>query len=165
MINNIKLCRVDFRLIHGQVINKWIKTISATKIIIINDELKYDDFLKDIYIMSAPPGVEVEILKVEEAVTKFTKEGLLYQPTLILFKNVNDAYRCYLSGFNFPHLQIGGLGSAPGRKIVYGPITLDRFDFEKLIELENSGLDISFHQVPEESSASFSKLKEKINFG
>ena len=29
MIDGIKLVRVDFRLIHGQVITKWSNTISA----------------------------------------------------------------------------------------------------------------------------------------
>ncbi|MDQ4976588.1 PTS sugar transporter subunit IIB [Klebsiella pneumoniae] len=38
IMNNIKLVRIDFRLIHGQVITKWRNIISATEIVIVDDK-------------------------------------------------------------------------------------------------------------------------------
>ena len=34
MMEGIKLVRIDFRLIHGQVITKWSNKISATRIVV-----------------------------------------------------------------------------------------------------------------------------------
>ena len=45
---NVKIARVDFRLIHGQVITKWIKYYPVDKIIIIDDVLAADEFMKEI---------------------------------------------------------------------------------------------------------------------
>lgn len=36
---NIKLVRLDFRLIHGQVIAKWFGQIMGNEIVIIDDDL------------------------------------------------------------------------------------------------------------------------------
>ena len=55
----IVLCRIDSRLIHGQVMTKWVNQVQANKIVVISDELAADDFLRSIYLMAAPSGVEV----------------------------------------------------------------------------------------------------------
>ena len=41
----ISLIRIDFRLIHGQVVTKWVKQANADRIIIVNDALANDEFL------------------------------------------------------------------------------------------------------------------------
>ena len=38
----VALIRVDYRLIHGQVVAKWLKDTQSTKIIIVNDVLAKD---------------------------------------------------------------------------------------------------------------------------
>ncbi|HAH3645786.1 TPA: PTS sugar transporter subunit IIB [Escherichia coli] len=50
--------RIDYRLIHGQVITKWLKRSDANKIIVIDDPLSRDPFLAEVYKMAAPSGVE-----------------------------------------------------------------------------------------------------------
>ena len=46
--------RVDSRLIHGQVIARWSVKYGTEEIIIVDDLLADDDFMKDIYVMAAP---------------------------------------------------------------------------------------------------------------
>jgi len=52
----ISLIRLDSRLIHGQVITKWVKIAKANRIIIVDDELAQDDFMVMIYAAAAPKG-------------------------------------------------------------------------------------------------------------
>ena len=63
----IQVIRADFRLIHGQVITKWIRQTPANKILIIDDVLAKDSFMSSIYVMAAPPGIEVMIDTVDDA--------------------------------------------------------------------------------------------------
>ena len=42
---DIKVARIDFRLIHGQVITKWIKYYPVDMIVIVDDALGSDDFM------------------------------------------------------------------------------------------------------------------------
>lgn len=48
-MGQIKLVRIDFRLIHGQVITKWFAQALADRIVIVDDHLAQDDFMKEIY--------------------------------------------------------------------------------------------------------------------
>jgi len=66
VIDGIKLVRVDFRFIHGQVVTKWSRTISTDRIIVVNDELAADEFMADVYVMAAPPGIDVDVFTIED---------------------------------------------------------------------------------------------------
>lgn len=39
---DIRLVRVDFRLMHGQVVTAWLKQVSANAILIVDDQLAAD---------------------------------------------------------------------------------------------------------------------------
>ncbi len=157
---NIKLIRVDFRLIHGQIVNKWIKSILADKIVVIDDALATNDFLKSVYVMAAPPSVEVVVYGVEDAIKAYQEDVFGSGSALVLFKNVETAHQCYHKGFKFDELQIGGLGGSPGRKVVFGPITLDDSDVTLLEDLDNNKVNVYFHQVPEENKCNLAKALE-----
>ena len=73
-------------------------------------------------------------------------------------------YSLFRQGFPVKELQIGGLGSAPGRKVVFGPITLDQPDAEKLKEMQDAGDSVYMHQVPDDPSMEFTKILEKKLF-
>lgn len=161
---DIRLVRIDFRLIHGQVITKWFGQSRANEILIIDDELAKDDFMASIYEMSAPPGSKVTINTVRTAIDRWNVDKLGAGKLLVLFKNVDQTYHAWKGGFPLSEVQIGGLGSAPGRKVVFGPITLDDADARRLKEMQDGGVHVYLHQVPEEGSMEFSAVLEKNSF-
>ena len=65
---DIVLCRIDSRLIHGQVMTKWVNQSSANKIVVVSDELAADEFMLQIYLLSAPAGVKVECYGIEDTI-------------------------------------------------------------------------------------------------
>ena len=161
---DIVLIRADFRLIHGQVITKWAKQTMANKILIVDDMLAKDSFMSSIYTMSAPPGMEVVIDTVEDVVSKWKADGYGNCRLFILIKDVPTIYTLFFKVFPVKELQIGGLGVAPGRKVVFGPITLDQSDAVKLKEMQDSGIRVYLHQVPDDPSMEFTKILEKKFF-
>ncbi len=160
----ISLIRADFRLIHGQVITKWVKQTAANKIVIINDALAHDEFLASIYIMAAPPGIEVMIYSVDQAIAAWNENQMGDGNLFVLFKSIEEVYRAFKGGFPVDSLQIGGLGAGPGRIVVFGPITLDNKDAKMLKEMQDQNSHIYLHQVPDEPSMDFSKVLSKFNF-
>ena len=42
----------DSRLIHGQVMTKWVNQSQANKIVVVSDELAADEFMREIYLLS-----------------------------------------------------------------------------------------------------------------
>lgn len=161
---NIKLVRLDFRLIHGQVIAKWFGQIMGNEIVIIDDDLSQDSFMASIYEMSAPVDSKVHVYSVEDAVKKVEDGTFASGKVLVLFKNVDQVFKAVEKGFKIDELQIGGLGSAPGRINVYGPINLDDHDASLLKKIADQGTNIYLQQVPEEAKMTFSKVLEKFDF-
>ena len=40
---SIKIVRIDDRLIHGQIVQGWLKTVDVDKILIVSDEVANDE--------------------------------------------------------------------------------------------------------------------------
>lgn len=160
----ITIVRLDFRLIHGQVITRWIKQTNANKILIIDDALSKDEFLSSIYVMAAPPNIEVLVHSVNDAIDKWNNNKYGDAKLFVLFKDVDSAYRAFEGGFPLKELQIGGLGAAPGRKVVFGPITMDDKDASLLKKMHDKNVHVYLHQVPDGPSMEFEKVLEKKLF-
>ena len=162
MIDGIKLVRVDFRLIHGQVITKWSNTVSAKEIVVINDQLSKDEYMAEIYIMAAPPGMKVSVLSINDFITQAKSGSYASGNILVLFKNIKDARDVVDLGISFKHVQIGGLGSGNGRTSVVKGISIDMEDIENLTAVQNSGTEVSFQVTPEEQKLSLEKASKKV---
>ena len=84
---NILLSRIDERLIHGQVMTRWITGLYITRIILIDDAIAKDDFMVDVLLLSAPVGVDVQVMTVEEAVKVIASDDSSTK-TMLLFKDI-----------------------------------------------------------------------------
>ena len=64
----IKVCRVDQRLLHGQVAVTWVSTLNPDAILIANDEIMHDEIGKLALKMARPEGVKMAIRTVDQAI-------------------------------------------------------------------------------------------------
>lgn len=151
--------RVDSRLIHGQVIARWSVKYGTEGIVIVDDFLAEDDFMRDIYVMAAPADVFVEVYKVEDAVARLNELEEGSSNILVLFKDVAHVKRLVEKGFSVDALQIGGLPSGAGRKLVYKTISLSQEDYIQLDEISESGTKVFFQMLPEEDPFPYEKIK------
>lgn len=160
-MGNLVLTRIDSRLIHGQVMTKWVNQVRANKIVVVSDELANDEFMRSIYLMSAPAGIEVQCLTEAQAAESYRKDVfgdgnvLLLLPSLAALKNVYDA------GVEVKSIQVGGLGGGPTRKVVFQNITLDDADAAILEDLAAKGVDIIFQTIPEDAPQSVDNILKK----
>lgn len=155
----INLIRVDSRLIHGQVITKWLRVTKANRIIIVDNQLAEDTFMGDIYAAAAPRNVSVEIVSVKQFMMEWEKNKLGEGVILLLLKDVKTGYILFKEGFPIRHLQLGGLPTGPGRTPIYKAVALDAQDISQLKEMNSNGIYIDLHVIPEDSKTEFSRLK------
>lgn len=163
-MKNIKLVRIDFRLIHGQVVTKWKNIISAQKIIIVDDKLSKDEFLSDIYVMAAPPDVSVEVLAEETFINNVASGQYDDGKTniLLLFKSISTLRRVIDNGVPFSEVQIGGLGGGVNRKSVTNGISIDNQDFDDLRAIQAKNVSVYFQVTPEEVKLTLDKALAKV---
>ena len=79
---SIAFCRVDMRLIHGQILNLWLLKMASRHVLIVDDELADDEFMTLMYQSLAPITIDVRIMKIAEAAeyikaTEDTEDGLV----------------------------------------------------------------------------------------
>ena len=55
----IKLVRLDYRLLHGQVVFSWTGHVGAQRIIVVDDDAANDEMKKSALLLSKPAGVRV----------------------------------------------------------------------------------------------------------
>ncbi len=58
--------RVDERLVHGQILFKWLEHASCSKLYIIDDQVATDPLLQGVLTMTVPESVEVFFYSTDE---------------------------------------------------------------------------------------------------
>ena len=155
------LTRIDSRLIHGQVVTKWVGQSGANRIVVVSDELVSDEFMKNIYLMAAPPSVRVDVYGIEEAGNKWKSDKFGEGKILLLFPSLEVLRQTIEAELEIKNLQVGGLGGGPSRKVVFQNITLDDKDVEILKKLSGDGVDIIFQTIPEDKPQKFEEILRK----
>lgn len=159
----LNLIRIDSRLIHGQVITKWLKISKAKGVLIVDDELAGDDFLSSIYTAAAPKNVRVTIMTVQQALKEMTENQLGKEDLLLLTKDVNTLFRLYQEGFPIGQIQIGGIPSSPDRTTILRAVSLNEEEMMQLKTMDKNGVEITIHTIPEEAQLSFKQVTDKFS--
>lgn len=150
-MRNIVFTRIDDRLIHGQVMTAWVHETKANEIVIIDNDVAKDDFLKMIMTSSAPTGIKVLILTQDSAI-KYLKEEADDNKIIVLAKTPNVIMNIIDGGVEISKLNVGGMGARKDRTQLYRNISAsdeERNYFDKIIQ---SGTEVFIQVIPEEKS-------------
>ncbi|MDR2862245.1 MAG: PTS sugar transporter subunit IIB [Syntrophobacterales bacterium] len=153
---NISLVRVDNRLVHGQILEAWLPFTGASSIIIPNDSLASDMFRETVMRMALPRDIELYTWSLND----FQKLHQLAQDqnrkVLILFADIQDAFKAYEKGFLFTTLNIGNVHSDPSVISCSPSVFLNEEDIGLLVQLSRGkGVRIDIRRVPKEKPADF----------
>ncbi len=159
----IVLCRIDSRLIHGQVMTKWVNQSGANKIVVVSDELAKDPFMMEIYLLAAPRDVKVNCYTQKDVIENWNADQFGGGKVLLLLPNLKTMKEVYDGGIRVTNIQVGGLGGAPNRKVVFQNITLDDADVEILTQLQQKGVKIIFQTIPEDAPQSLEGILKKYH--
>lgn len=146
----IKLVRIDFRLMHGQVVTNWIKQVSADSVLIIDDKLASDKFLAQVFLLAAPPEVKVAIRSVEKAIISFQKNAFKDGKMIILFKSVDSVKKAFDLGFPLEKLQVAGLGNGTNKIMISNELSLSREEADMLLGMQNKGVEVTLQITPKD---------------
>ncbi|MDR1766489.1 MAG: PTS sugar transporter subunit IIB [Lachnospiraceae bacterium] len=158
----LSLVRIDSRLIHGQITTRWIAISGANRIVIVDNATAADPFMAKVLSLAAPPGIKLQVMTAQKAGDEWQKDEMGQGNILVLFVDVPNAYDAYMKGFKYSLLQVGGIGSGPGRTSVAGPITLNEADAKKLQEIAADGCEVVFQVLPEMPEKSWKEIKDKF---
>ncbi|EGP5049826.1 PTS sugar transporter subunit IIB [Enterococcus faecium] len=144
----IKFIRIDHRLLHGQVVFSWSKSLQINRILVVNDEAANDEFKKMSLELSKPQGIKLNIFTVENTLTKISKIEALSENIMMIFGNTKDVRQFCESYSNVKEINYGGIKKKEGSKQFSNAIFLTENEIEDAKVLKSMGIKQFMQQVP-----------------
>jgi D-glucosaminate PTS system EIIB component len=155
---SLKLVRIDDRLIHGQVVAVWLRALGADRIVIVDDATARDEFLREVLILAAPPGVPVEVLGLAEGAARCIELATSPEPVMVLARTPRTILLLRQAGVPIEVVDLGGLGAGPGRKRLHKTISASADELEALRQLEKLGTRVQVQIVADDRPIPFRSL-------
>lgn len=153
----VVFCRIDDRLIHGQVITAWANVHNIEQIIILNDDVYSDKIQTSVLKMSAPPTIKLHIFPVEKF-KEISDKNPMSRRTMLLFSTIVDVERLLNTGFLISDLNVGGMRMEGERVQLTKAVSVtdeERLSFKNVINL---GVNVEIQMVPTEEKVNIKEV-------
>ncbi len=154
----IVLCRVDHRLLHGQVAFTWTQSVGSNCILIANDAVAKDDLRMTALRVSKPNGVKLVIKSVDDSLKALNSGVTDKYKLMILCESIKDAARLVEGYDKIKSINLGGIKNETGKKQISKAISVNEEEVEILKELNEKGIELEVRMVPDDSKQDVMKL-------
>jgi mannose/fructose/N-acetylgalactosamine-specific phosphotransferase system component IIB len=145
----IVLCRVDDRLVHGQVVIGWGRPLGVEFIALVDEGVAASPWEQDLYRMAVPPEIEVRFATVAEAVSQLAAWNGNAHRSLILTGDVETMAALHRAAPAVVHrINLGGIHHRPGRRERLPYLYLSDDELRGLVALEAEGAEITAQDLP-----------------
>lgn len=153
----IKLLRVDYRLVHGQVAISWSGHLGADCILVANDEVAKDEMRQTILRMSKPQRMKLVIKSIDDSIQAI-KSGVTDKYKLfIVVNNIQDVERLVAGLPELTYVNLGVLPATKNSKQLSSAIYVTSEDVDSLKRLLDKGVKMEIQQVPTETAIMVTK--------
>ena|SRR5688500_11594242 len=145
----ILLCRIDDRLIHGQVVLGWGRPLAIERIVLVNDDVAASPWEQDLYRMAVPPEIELRFASTAAAAAALGAWGSERPRTLLLTGDIPTMAALHSADRGALHaINLGGIHHRPGRRQRLPYVYLSDEERADLAALEARGAEVSAQDVP-----------------
>lgn len=144
----IKLVRLDYRLIHGQILAAWVNQISAQRIILVDDDAANDEIKSATLRLAKPAGIRLNIITVEKTIAKMPKILSLNENTMMVFGTTSALVAVCEACPEIRTVQYGATFNKDGSKQIDESVFLDESEQADTRKLLAMGIKIYSQQTP-----------------
>lgn len=152
------LIRVDDRLIHGQVLMGWTRSLRVDHVIAADDATAKDPMQTTLMKMAAPTGLGVSVLPVADAARKLLAGELDRAKVLLLVRGPLALLELREAGLTFDKVNAGNVRSAPGRKKLTKEVFASPEDIAAWKHLIADGVSVEAQWLPDQSRRNLADL-------
>jgi fructoselysine and glucoselysine-specific PTS system IIB component len=154
----IKLTRIDDRLVHGQVDFTWTPELDLTCLLIANDKVAKDDFMKMTLELAKPAGTKLLIKSLKDAAVFLNDERSKGMKILLLVNSVKDASEMVSEVPEINSINFGGLRMKDNARLISKAVAVDDADIIFIKELLKKGIELEIRQLPTDSKKMVEEL-------
>lgn len=160
---NIKLARLDTRLLHGQVATAWTPDSKANRIIVVSDAVAKDELRKSLIQQAAPNNVRANIVPISKMIEVAKDDRFGGVDAFLLFETVEDVLTAVEGGVPIKSLNVGSMAHSEGKTMVNKVLSMDKNDVAAFEKLRDLGVEFDVRKVPNDSKANLFDLIKKAN--
>ena len=146
----IVLARLDYRLLHGQVVFTWTTKVQAERIIVVDNAAANDDIKKGALKLAKPQGVRLNVFTVERALAKMDKLNTLGERVMFVFGNTAEMLQ-FCQGYKLDAINLGATANHDGADQIGGKdssVFLDATQKADVNQLLDMGIKLYVQQTP-----------------
>lgn len=152
---SLALVRVDCRLIHGQVVETWLPHTGANCLLVANNDLAANGFLRSVMELAVPPSIHVVFCALDEVAARLAEIDRHGEKAILLCSTFADALRIFRSGVRFSSLNVGNLNYASGKVEISPSVFFSPEDFDLVHSFCHCGVAVVVRATPFDAGTSY----------
>lgn len=144
----IEVVRIDDRLIHGQIVQGWLKVIEVNKILLISDEVADDKMQQILLSMAMPSNVQLVMKNIKDASYELSNDVYDKDKLMVLFSNPQDIVKMLENGVKFKSINVGGMHFSHGKTQILKNLSVDKQDVISFLKLIENNIELESRILP-----------------
>lgn len=156
-MENVKLFRIDYRLLHWQTGVLWQQAINATMILVVGDAIAGNAVQLSAIKMAAPKTVRTEIVSVEKAIAFLNGSKASKFVIELIVENTKEALQLVKAVPGLRNVNAALMKILPGKRLLTKYLAVDDEDIANFKEMINLGAIVECYTVPGEKAVNIMK--------
>lgn len=159
----VKNLRVDERLVHGQVVTNWLRTLGVKYVVVVNDVAANDPLQKKALQMAVPQDIKLLVVGVDSAIKTLVDPRAKGKEMLVVCGNLSDTLKLVRSIDDIEEINIANYGymistENDNRKQVSSRLRLNDEDYELIRKIAEKGVPVVHQPLPSNVKKNMSKI-------
>ena len=156
-MENVKLFRIDYRLLHWQTGVLWQQATNATMILVVGDAVAGNKVKVSAIKMAAPKTVRTEIVSMDKAVAFLNGPKASKFVIELIVENTKDALELVRRVPGLRNVNAALMKTLPGKRLLTKYLAVDDKDVENFKEMIELGAKVECYTVPGEKAVDITK--------
>jgi fructoselysine and glucoselysine-specific PTS system IIB component len=154
----IVLTRVDHRLLHGQVVFAWLRSVGADCVLVADDAVAGDQLRMSALRLAKPDGLKLVIKSIDDSASAIAKGATDKYKLLVICASVEGACRLAEQVPAITEIDLGGVKQEPGKRQLSEAVFLSDTEIDLLRQAEKRGVRVYAQMLPTDTQIDLSKL-------
>jgi PTS system mannose-specific IIB component len=157
----IVLIRVDDRLVHGQIVQGWLKNFDVDTVLVVSDSAASDKTQQILMGMALPSFIRLDVKTLKDATASLLSGEYNKESIIVLVTQPSDVVYMLDRGLKVKSLNIGGMHFISGKKQIMDNICVNNEDIETLKQIYSRGIEIEGRVLPDDEKKDIMHILKK----
>lgn len=154
----ICLCRVDHRLLHGQVAVSWTTSMKANCIFVVGDKVANDNIWRTTLKLGKPAGCKLVIKDMKHAIEAINSGVTDKYRMIICLQTIEEAKQLIEGCPQIKSINLGNTKDTDTSTQVTRQIFLEPDEFDILRELGDMGVEVEYRALADDKKVNVLEL-------